>query len=189
MQQGEDGIINTVDDTCTLTLHVLTSVGFGIRYDFKDTNQKLEAPHRMIYRDALLVVIRNSLFVVLFPRWLLALPFNPRHWNQVAEGCSGFELYMQSLVARGQVATAERSDAAMNLLSNLVRANEAATATGGTKGSVGQVGLTDDELYGNLFAATIAGHETTANSIATSIAFSRPHRSGKTGSTGRLSTS
>lgn len=151
---GEQGTRSFAHDAATLALHVLTYAGLGIRYDFHDDEKrKPSAPHRLSYRDALDVVLRNFTMLVILPRKLLSNSFAPRVFRRVAEACEEFELYMKELVKKEKVGNSQRSENdADNLLRALVRASEAAAYEGGSeKCSPGRAGLADDELYGNLF--------------------------------------
>lgn len=169
---GAKGSKNVVDDTASLALHVLTYAGFGIRYTFKDAQQKLDPPHRLTYRDALLLVLRNFTLLVMVPMKLMTWPIMPRNIRKVGEACSEFKLYMKEMVEAEKKSAADRSDSERsNLLSALVHASEAVSEAGQEKGSRVRSGLADDELYGNLFIYNMAGHESTANTIATSIAY------------------
>lgn len=83
-----------------------------------------------------------------------------------------FKLYMKKMVARERAAAAGRSEPeSNNLLSALVRAYEAAPEGYNKSASAGNVSLVDDELYGNLFIYNLAGHESTANTLAAAIAY------------------
>lgn len=170
---GAEGTTNVVDDTAALALHVLTYAGFGIRHDFGDGLHEIEAPHQLTYRDALLTVLRNFTLLVIIPMNRMDSAIMPRAVRKVGEACREFQLYMREMVAKEKMAAAQRPESeANNLLSALVRASEATAAENrDNKAYAGKAGLADDELYGNLFIYNMAGHETTANTLATAIAY------------------
>ena len=53
-------------------------------------------------------------------------------------------------------------------MGSLVRASEEAQKPSDTYDST-RLGLTDEEIFGNIFIVNLAGHETTANTLATSL--------------------
>jgi cytochrome P450 len=73
------------------------------------------------------------------------------------------------MVDKERTAHARGDDAGANLMSSLVHASEEAGRSEGKDGP-SNGGLTDDEIYGNLFVYNIAGHETTANILAYAVA-------------------
>ena len=156
-----DGTKSVVEDTATVALHVLTYAGLGVQYAFKDAGTKIEAPHRMTYRDALHLILSNFTLVVLLPMKSLTSSFMPANFQKVGEACQEFKLYMKEMVdgVKASVANGKGREA-HNLLGALVQASQAEAQ-----------GLSDDELYGNLFIYNLAGHETTANTVATAIAY------------------
>lgn len=175
VERGFEGTRDIVDDTAAVTLHVLAYAGLGIRQDFEDEHKQVESPHRLTYRDALLIILRNFTLLVFLPMNWMHSKLMPQKVRRVGEACDEFKLYMKEMVEKEKLAAGRRrsDDEGDNLLSALVRASEAAAAGGGggEKTSVGRSGLEDDEIYGNLFIYNLAGHETTANAIATAVAY------------------
>lgn len=173
IEYGPEGTRDVVDDTAALALHVLTYAGFGIPHDFNnEAQQMVNAPHKLTYRDALLTVLRNFTLLVLMPTNLMNSVVIPQAVRNVGEACQEFKLYMREMVEKEKATAPRRPEAeANNLLSALVRASEAASEGQPNKAYSGRAGLADDELYGNLFIYNMAGHETTANTLATAIAY------------------
>ena len=163
---GGGGITSTDSDTMTLALHVLTAAGFGKSYSFASgLSSKPAAGHSMTYKDALKVILRNILITIVissatFPAWLL-----PRKVLNVSEAIANFKAYMTEMVEEERVAIANGEDDKDNLMSVLVRAAELSKAD-----EKGRNSLTDEEIFGNLFIYNLAGHETTANTLAYAVA-------------------
>ena len=166
---GDGGTRNVASDAATLALHVWTKAGFGVQHPFRDFQQRLEPQHKMSYRDAMQVVLRKFIFLIALPTGLLASPIMPRALRQVGNAAKEFRLYMREMVEREKVSHAKSETEGSNLLSALVRASEDAAKSKET-GTVNK-GLEDDELYGNIFIFSMAGHETTANAIANALVY------------------
>ena len=156
-----EGSQEVAKDTATLALHVLTYAGLGIQYSFTESPQQVDKPHTMSYRNALLLILTNFTLLVMIPMNALTFRFFPAHIRRVGRACQEFKLYMREMVLSAKDSLASnKTPEATNLLSALVKANQAE-----------QHGLSNDELYGNLFIYNMAGHETTANTLATAIAY------------------
>ncbi|KAI9686047.1 MAG: hypothetical protein M1822_004030 [Bathelium mastoideum] len=156
-----DGTRDVAADTGTLALHVLTFAGLGIQYDFKDAKNKIEAPHMMTYRDALSLILANFTLLVLLPMRVLAFPMFPAKFRQIHQACQEYKLYLKEMIEGAKTSVVEaKGREAPNLLGALVQASQAE-----------EHGLSDDELYGNLFIFNVAGHESTANTVATAVAY------------------
>jgi cytochrome P450 len=169
VSKSDEGTIGTAEDTSLLALNVLASAGFGTSYSF---DSELKAPvegHRMSYRDALRIVMSHVFITILIgtakvPSWLL-----PKKVAVVGEAVAEFKQYMVEMVGKERAAHARGDAASANLMSNFIRASEEAGRVE-QKGGESKGGLTDDEIYGNLFIYNVAGHESTANALAYTIA-------------------
>ncbi|KAI4202142.1 MAG: hypothetical protein LQ350_002809 [Teloschistes chrysophthalmus] len=162
-QQGERGTKDTVADTATLALHVLTNAAFGAAYPFSEGVTKVSPGHEMTYRDSLSLCLSNIITFAILPKKSLSLSFMPRKLQRVGQAAREFQQYMAEMLASDRASTKyERT----NLMSALVRASDedADSKAGGQDSS--KLGLTDDEIFGNIFAYNLAGHETTANTVA-----------------------
>lgn len=159
-----DGTTSTASDTMTLALHVLTAAGFGKSYSFEGGLSRASSGHSMAYKDALKIILANVLITIIqssakLPSWAM-----PRRFLLVNEAMTNFKQYMVEMVEEERLSIAQREEEKDNLMSVLVRASESSKEDG-----KGRNGLTDDEIFGNLFIYNLAGHETTANTLAFAI--------------------
>ncbi len=166
--QGAKGTKETVPDTATLALHVLTAVGFGLSYPFHGGVRNLPQGHSMTYRDALSMCLRNIITFAIFPKRVLSMSYVPKRLQSLGVAAKEFQRYMEEMLAHERSVTADRQSRAGNLISSLVRASEEAQKSKDSSDST-VLGLTDEEIFGNIFAFNLAGHETTANTLATSL--------------------
>ncbi|KAF2201292.1 cytochrome P450 [Delitschia confertaspora ATCC 74209] len=159
--------INTVvDDTRIVALHVLSTAGFGIRQDFHGGATTITAGHTMSYRDALMTVL-GDLFTLLVGLWRVKalVPWLPRRVKNVGVAVKEFRQYMDEMVERERGLLQEKNGAMRpNLIATLIRTSDEAINEGiGAKSSIR---LSDDEIRGNIFIFNLAGHDTTANTLA-----------------------
>jgi cytochrome P450 len=164
-----------VDDTRIVALHVLSAAGFGVSHDFHGGARILTKGHTLSYVDALMVVLDliPSIIVDKMP-WLKSIPdfALPKKVKTILEGTREFRLYMDEMLDGERKIMAENPGTAKpNLVSTLIRTSDESKA-GGDRSSVR---LTDDEIKGNMFIFNLAGHDTTANTLAYAIALMAVH--------------
>ncbi|KAI0153338.1 cytochrome P450 [Xylariaceae sp. FL1272] len=158
LQTADRGTIQTPSDTMKLALHVLTGAGFGQTYDYQVGLTKLPQGHTMSYRDALAAILANILTAILIVKLPISLTFIPK-FKAIELACKEFKQYMVEMVDAERIAN--RNDSKDNLMSVLVRASDSSKS-----GRAARESLTDEEIYGNLFIWNLAGHDTTANTLA-----------------------
>lgn len=80
----------------------------------------------------------------------------------LSQTCRAFQQYMTTMYEEEKAKRAESTSAfAKTLMSSLVQASQAEAKTG--------VGLTETEIYGNMFMLNFAGHDTTAHTFTFTI--------------------
>ena len=168
----EHGTRETVADTAKLTLHVLTRAAFGMSYSY-DKADDLPHGHQMSYRAALSIVMRDWFFLLILPKKVFAMPFISKRLSQLGKATQEFQTYMEEMLENEKRSTSKREPGAFNLMSALVRASENASQAE-TESMVRQ-GLNDKEIFGNIFIYNIAGHETTANTVAVALTLLAAH--------------
>ncbi|KAL8702464.1 MAG: hypothetical protein Q9201_004369 [Fulgogasparrea decipioides] len=162
-QQGQAGTKETVADTATVALHVLTSAAFGLAYPFNQGVRKVAPGHQMSYRDSLSLCLTNIITFAIIPKRYLSLSFMPRKLQKLGQAAREFQQYMDEMLASERTSTkSERT----NLMSALVRASDEDAQSRERGQQESKRGLTDEEIFGNIFAYNLAGHETTANTVA-----------------------
>jgi len=166
--QAAKGTTEVASDTATLALHVLTCVGFGLSYPFHAGVRKLPAGHSMTYRDALSLCLRNIITFALFPKKYLSLSFLPEKLRLLGQATREFQRYMEEMLAHERDVTQKSEGRVSNLMGALVRASDE-TEQSIEESTPSSHGLSDDEIFGNIFAFNLAGHETTANTVAAAI--------------------
>ncbi|KAL3425532.1 cytochrome P450 [Phlyctema vagabunda] len=167
-QEGsvEEGGVNSVaQDTMTLGLHVLTSAGFGQPYHFRSAKDAATNGYQLNYRDCLVSILDNLFVLFLTPSFMLNSRFAPDGLVRFRFAVSEYKRYMVEMVQLEKEKNRQGAST-LNLLSALVKNSEDA---GRVESKVPGRGLSDDEIYGNIFMYSLAGHESTANTIAFAI--------------------
>ena len=174
VDQGTQGTLDTVPDTATLALHVLTRVGFGTSYPFHGGVRDLPAGHTMTYRDALSLCLRNITIFAIIPKRVFRASLLPKSLRALGIATEEFQKYMEEMLSYEREMHGYCDSMAGNLMSSLARASDDGTeATGKDKQEL--LSLTDDEIFGNIFAFNLAGQETTANTVAAALVLLAAH--------------
>ena len=155
------GVANTPNDTMTLALHVLTAAGFGKNYDFEGGVQGIGVGHTMSYRDALKALLGDLFGAMITSSLLMGLPSwaMPKKLEEMKSALREFRAYMVEMIEEERESTGEKKSEGDNLLSVLIRSSQ----------SEGRSVLSDEEIIGNMFIYNLAGHDTTANTLAYAI--------------------
>jgi cytochrome P450 len=158
---GKEGVVKTPNDTMQLALHVLTAAGFGKSYQFGAGLANLTDGHTMSYRDSLQKILQNLFVTIVITSVNLPSIILPQSVLDVKQAIVEFKEYMVEMVEEEKSQIGRKDAERDNLMSVLVRASEA---------EGGRNGLNNEEIYGNLFIYNLAGHDTTANTLAYAIA-------------------
>ncbi|KAI0099427.1 cytochrome P450 [Daldinia grandis] len=159
---------STADDLRTLSLHVLSRAGFGKSFKFvgHDERESSASPSNS-YKESLQTVLENLVLILGLGTKFLSNPWLPRKFRTVHEACVSFQAYMTSLYEEEKLAFAEGEVRDHNLMTSLVRASQDEAKVSG--------GLTEGEIYGNMFAFNFAGHDTTAHTFTFALYFLAAH--------------
>ncbi|KAF1963898.1 cytochrome P450 [Bimuria novae-zelandiae CBS 107.79] len=155
-------------DAETVAMHVLMSAGFGQEYVFETGVQLVEAGHRVSFGEAMrtcvgamaVMLVPVTFAVAQLPSWVV-----PNGLKRLQVAVEEVQAFLRSAVEAEREALRKGVQPRDNLISTLVRANEEEKKGVHGKG----LALTDDELYGNLFMFTLAGHETTSSSLSYAV--------------------
>ncbi|KDQ10000.1 hypothetical protein BOTBODRAFT_36620 [Botryobasidium botryosum FD-172 SS1] len=160
-------INHIVDITLPLALHVISAAGFGRPISWQDEVRSgaqgaIPAGHLMSYQEAIETVCKGVFTRLLVPSW--AMGFRTR-WRKIAVAFHELGQYMSEMIeSRRKEGDTIKTDEdgelyKSDLFSNLLAASDA-------EGVSGKGVLSEQELMGNIFIFLLAGHETTAHSLA-----------------------
>lgn len=162
---------STQPDTLTVALNVLCEAAFGVHSKFideKNPSAREESVQDMGYRECLRLLLSNFIqLVILSAVQKSGLPIKWLLWGKmkkVATARDEFRGYMSGLLATEKKAFDQGDLDRHNLMSALVRAQEQSRELEST-GKTPSSGLSEDEVYGNLFIFSLAGHDTTAGTL------------------------
>ncbi|KAJ4286037.1 hypothetical protein N0V90_013384 [Kalmusia sp. IMI 367209] len=155
-------VVSTIaDDTRTLSLHILSGAGFGKFYPFqpykKPSTTSSSTSVAANYKESLQTILDNCVLLFVLGTDIIKKPWLPAKAQELNAAVQSFKAYMTEVYEEEKKAFAEGKPAANNLMTQLVRA------------SLGDDGLSETEIYGNIFVFNFAGHDTTAHTLAFTI--------------------
>ncbi|KAF2093274.1 cytochrome P450 [Rhizodiscina lignyota] len=161
-------------DANIVAMHVLAAATFNIKYDFEGGVEVSEPGHEMSYGEAMKTIVHNlsmMLVPIIFGLARLGIPswMMPAGLKRLKVAVFEIQNYLESYVAQERKQYREGGESRDDLMSSLVRANEAEKEKLGTEKM--KWALSDEELYGNLFMFNQAGHETTSSALSYAIPF------------------
>ncbi|OSX59381.1 hypothetical protein POSPLADRAFT_1059568 [Postia placenta MAD-698-R-SB12] len=152
---GKDHVVeNIVDVTIPLALFVIGAAGFGRQMSWK-ADLNVSHGHTMPFKDALHVISVELWIKALLPSWFVEWAPIPRI-RAFRTAYTELERYMIEMIEERR--GSEKKEQRYDLFTSLLDANE--------EESDGITKLSDSEVMGNIFVFLIAGHETTAHTLA-----------------------
>lgn len=171
LQDGK-GVRSTAKNMSTLTLHVLVSAGFGKSYPFQDSSKFLKnQPDPMNYRDALSLILENAIIILALGPKFLARLSRPKSLARLGQATVTFKKYMTDVLEEEKGLMAQGKPGRGNLMNSLIRASDDITENNHDGSVVTHThgGLTENEIFGNMFVFSFAGHDTTAHTLTFTI--------------------
>ena len=119
----------------------------------------------MTYKDSLSLILENAILIMLLGLRLLTgslQRFLPKHWRLVGQATNTFKQHIAESIKEEKERMAEGKANRSNFISAMVRASEEEART--LDASTGRPlhGLTETEIYGNIFVFNFAGHDSIA---------------------------
>ncbi|XMA16215.1 hypothetical protein WAI453_009006 [Rhynchosporium graminicola] len=181
-ENGAAGSKNTTEDLTEVALNILVLAAFGESRDSRGSQEnELEAMGQKKSRndvdvemssgESISLLASQVRLLTVIPRWFFALPasFMPtQNLKQLVTARVNLDQQMKEMIGnkKAEIARGESTDA--SFLSVLVSKSNEAQHEKHAIGSSGG-GLSEDEIYGNLFFFHIAGHETSAGVLAYAV--------------------
>ncbi|KAF2090209.1 cytochrome P450 monooxygenase-like protein [Saccharata proteae CBS 121410] len=160
-----DGVNSTADDSRTLALDVLLSAGFGKDFPFRSSTAGTENPTGPLsYRDSLALILQNAILILALGPKLLSRLSYPKSWARIGQATVTFKQYMADMVSEEKALIAQGESGSGNLMTSMVKAS--VESGGGDSQGQRQSGLSEEEIFGNMFVFNFAGHDTTAHTFA-----------------------
>lgn len=121
------------------------------------------------YGEALRIILDRCIPLVVLGRKHLSKPWLPKSFQELYQATLIFQEHMTEAYEAEKGAMMRNEKLENNLMTSLVRASLAKVDQKGSSTASHQEGLTEEEVYGNVFVFNFAGHDATANSLAIGV--------------------
>lgn len=150
----------------------MSGAAFGKSYPFRDSENVGSSTKEdsSSYGEALRLILDRCIPLVVLGRKNLGKPWLPKSFRELYQATLIFQEHMTKAYEDEKQAMIRGEEQEYNLMTSLVRASQAALSQKKDAYSgPHQEGLTEEEIYGNIFVFNFAGHDATANSLALGI--------------------
>ncbi|KAJ3289946.1 hypothetical protein HDU79_003657 [Rhizoclosmatium sp. JEL0117] len=151
----QTALIDISEEMMQFALYVIASAGFGKDFAWTDKEGDIPAGHTLSFKTTMKTVIENLMNYVMFPDWSLS--------KLARTSRKEFGQYMDEMI---EEAIADGDSLSPNILQALTKAAFAENESSK---------LTKEEIRANGFVMIVAGHETTANTLAYAFALLALH--------------
>lgn len=144
---------------------------FGKSYPFRGADEDSLPTNEdsSSYGEALRIILDRCIPLVVLGRKNLSHPWLPRSFRELYQATLVFQEHMTKAYEGEKQAIIHDDNQENNLMTSLVRASRASVDQKEGIAKSHQEGLTEEEIYGNVFVYNFAGHDATANSLAIGI--------------------
>lgn len=161
----------TIEGLRRIAFNVLQCIGYGMPQVWGVNVREVPAGHKMAYMEALHELIDGFILIaVVRSVKLLTMPFMPSVVKRKGYALQDFLIYTQELLEKEREAGIESDEPRNSLLSLLSTISDKSVKDKltGVPPTEKQA-LSDDEITGNLYQFTLAGFDTTANTLAYAV--------------------
>ncbi|KAI4200988.1 MAG: hypothetical protein LQ350_003557 [Teloschistes chrysophthalmus] len=167
---SKSSINSVATDTRTVSLHVMSGAVFGKSYPFRGAEDIPSTKEdSSSYGEALRIILDRCIPLVVLGRKNLSKSWLPNSFRELYQATLVFQEHMTEAYEVEKQAMMRNDKLENNLMTSLVRASLANIDEKGNTTASRQEGLTEEEVYGNVFVFNFAGHDATANSLAIGI--------------------
>lgn len=155
----------------------MSSAGFGKSYPYKGSEEASSTEDSSSYKRAPQLILDNCIPLVILGPNNLSKWWLPKKWKEIYQATLTFRQYMTELYEEEKQAMLHSKSGGNNLMTSLIRASQKMSEAADTAkikeddiiSHHEQGGLTETEIYGNIFVFNFAGHDTTAHALAFGI--------------------
>ncbi|RWA14480.1 hypothetical protein EKO27_g558 [Xylaria grammica] len=153
-------------DLRTLSLGVLSKAGFGKSFKFEGYEETSHIDPSASYKDSLQLILEHCILIIAMgPKFFTETAWLPRKYRQIGQAVTSFQKSMTDMYESEKARVAQGisgTSANRTFLSSLAKASLDAKP--------GE-GLTEREIYGNIFVINFAGHDTSSHVFTFAVYF------------------
>jgi cytochrome P450 len=160
---------STADDPRTLSLHVLSTAGFGKSYKFQGFDDMSPTNEATSYKESLQMILDNCILLMVLGTKFLSKKWLPSKLRRLYSATVTFKQYMTEVYENEKRVISNGKSTERNLMTSLIRASQENISAKQGSQTDASGNLTESEIYGNMFLFNFAGHDTTAHALAFAV--------------------
>lgn len=149
--------------------------GFGKSYPFQGHLEASRSSAATTYKESLQTILDNCVLLMVLGQRFLAKTWLPEKLKRLHQATFTFKKYMAEVYEEEKRSIAMGQPSGRNLMTSLIRASVANESISGQSLATNEDGLTEEEVYGNIFVFNFAGHDTTAHTLAFAVVLLAAH--------------
>jgi cytochrome P450 len=171
LQKDGGSTSGTVTGLRTIAFNILSTIGYGMPSKWTAEDAKKQSSNDgMDYMESLLHLVDGLILLALFPPWLLKQFWMPTALRRIGEAYYEFFRHSSKLLEKERDTLASSGAPRNNFLSSLASINDEGVDGYEKERSQNRPAFTEDEITGNMYTFTLAGYDTTANTMAYAFA-------------------
>lgn len=161
LKDEPEGAQNVVELMKKITINVIGFIGFGVQRPYKETTNIAPPGFQMTFNSAMNVLARWFFLAPAAPESVLEYSMVPKFFKKIGLARQQFQKHLDRIISEERHASTTHN----TILATLVRLSDASREEVDQKQSKTALYFTDPEVSGTLYAFTLAGFETTANTL------------------------
>jgi len=159
------GTSRTLEGLKTITINVISSIVFGTQRSWAETTTtKPSDGFQLSFIESLLTIVNDLVPVFLVPSRFFKLPFLSTSFRKVGIAKAEFPLHLRDTIAQERQSPSFKNA----LITSLIKLADQDKSIAKQSSKMSTY-LSEEEITGNLFIFTIAGFDTTANTLGYAI--------------------
>ncbi|KAJ4345695.1 uncharacterized protein N0V89_011830 [Didymosphaeria variabile] len=160
----------TVTGLRKIAFNILSTIGYGMPTKWSAETKKAGKGEKMDFMEALLHLVDGLILLVLFPPRLLKQSWMPISLRQIGDAYYQFYEHSSEMLQKERDALKSSGTLRNTFLSSLASVNDNGADPYEKDGRLNRPAFTEDQITGNLYTFTLAGYDTTANTMAYAVA-------------------
>ena len=152
-----------VDGVRTIALNVFGFIVYGDRQSFAHSSTEAEAPpgYQLTFMESIFSILNNHFISIFVPAHFLTISWMPRSIQKMGIATAEFPKHTKDFITKERNSPSTQN----TLLSVMVKTADNERHQSAKPGRLASY-LSEDEITGNLFNFTLAGFDTTSNTMA-----------------------